>query len=98
MLLGHAQKISTHFMESSFELHLLGDLRITRHQKTIVMDKATTKKTFLIATIAVAVITLAAWMLPEGYYQLSMENEFIKSAKQKMVDYNKQLPEDRIYV
>src|ERR1044072_8381306 len=62
------------------------------------MEKATTKKTLLIATIAVTVITLAAWILPEGYYQLSMENEFIKSAKQKMLDYNKQLPEDRVYV
>lgn len=62
------------------------------------MDKATTKKRFIIGTAAVTLFAAIAWMYPEGYYQLAMENDFIKSVKEKMTAYNKQMPEDRLYV
>jgi hypothetical protein len=62
------------------------------------MSNSTTKKTFGIAAICIAIISLAAWMYPQGYFQLSMENDFIKSVKEKTNAYNKQLPEDRLYV
>lgn len=62
------------------------------------MEKATTKKRLLIGTAAVTLFAAIAWMYPEGYYQLAMENDFIKSVKEKMTAYNKQMPEDRLYV
>ncbi|CAN5358256.1 hypothetical protein BH09BAC5_BH09BAC5_02190 [soil metagenome] len=62
------------------------------------MKNSTTQKRLLIATAAVTLFSVIAWMYPQGYYQLAMENDFIKSVKAKMTAYNKQLPEDRIYV
>ncbi|CAN5855014.1 hypothetical protein BH11BAC7_BH11BAC7_13760 [soil metagenome] len=62
------------------------------------MDKAITQKRLFIGTVAILLFTVIAWMYPEGYYQLAMENEFIRSVKEKLTAYNKQLPEDRIYV
>jgi hypothetical protein len=62
------------------------------------MDKATTKKRLIIGAVAVTLFSVIAWMYPEGYYQLAMENEFIKSVKEKVSAYNKQMPEDRLYV
>jgi hypothetical protein len=62
------------------------------------MEKATTKKRLLIGAAAVTLFAAIAWMYPEGYYQLAMENDFIKSVKEKMTAYNKQMPEDRLYV
>jgi hypothetical protein len=62
------------------------------------MDKAITKKRLAIGAIAVTLFTVIAWMYPEGYFQLAMENEFIKSVKEKVSAYNKQMPEDRLYV
>ncbi|MDQ3112264.1 MAG: MG2 domain-containing protein [Bacteroidota bacterium] len=62
------------------------------------MDKAITKKRLAFGAIAVILFTVIAWMYPEGYYQLAMENEFIKSVKEKLTAYNKQVPEDRLYV
>jgi hypothetical protein len=62
------------------------------------MDKAITKKRLAIAAIVVTLFTVIAWMYPEGYFQLAMENDFIKSVKEKLTAYNKQMPEDRLYV
>ncbi len=62
------------------------------------MSNSTTQRGFLFGTIAVAIISTLAWVYPEGYYKIQSENEFIKSAKEKVAAYNKQIPEDRIYV
>jgi hypothetical protein len=62
------------------------------------MEKSTTRKRLIIATAAVTILSAVAWMYPEGYYQLAMENDFIKSVKEKLTAYNKQMPEDRLYV
>lgn len=48
--------------------------------------------------LAVILVTTAAWFYPATGFQLSMENEFIKSAKQKLKDYTTALPQDRLYV
>ncbi|MBI3510997.1 MAG: hypothetical protein HY064_10065 [Bacteroidetes bacterium] len=62
------------------------------------MNKLITRKSLGFATLLIAAFTMFAWLYPAGYFQLPMENEFIKSVKQKLSDYNKQLPEDRVYV
>lgn len=48
--------------------------------------------------LAVVLITSAAWFYPATGFHLSMENEFIKSAKRHLKDYNAALPEDRVYI
>jgi hypothetical protein len=64
-----------------------------------IMDKAITKRGFFFGTLAAAaIITTIAWVYPEGYFQDPAENEFIKSAKEKVDAYNKQMPEDRVYL
>ncbi|HWY36138.1 MAG TPA: hypothetical protein VNX68_15950, partial [Nitrosopumilaceae archaeon] len=57
-----------------------------------------TPKIFKTALTGVAVLSVIAWITPKSYYQFSMENEFIRSIKQKTEVYNKLLPEDRVYV
>lgn len=47
---------------------------------------------------ATALIGMIGWMAPANYYQIAVENEFIKSIKKKFTAYNQQLPEDRVYV
>ena len=85
-------------MELCFNAHPYGVKRQIPFLKISTMDKAITKKRLFIGAVAVLLFTVIAWMYPEGYYQLAMENEFIKSVKEKLTAYNKQLPEDRIYV
>lgn len=43
-------------------------------------------------------LALVAWIAPANYYQLAMDNDLIRSIKNKLTSFNKQLPEDRIYV
>ena len=51
-----------------------------------------------LACISVAMLALVAWMAPANYYQLMTENDLIRSIKNKLSSFNKQLPEDRLYV
>ena len=51
-----------------------------------------------IASISIALLALVAWISPSNYYQLAMDNELIRSIKNKLTAYHEQQPEDRIYV
>ncbi|MGZ4060206.1 MAG: MG2 domain-containing protein [Bacteroidia bacterium] len=51
-----------------------------------------------IANISIALLALVAWINPGNYYQLAMDNDLIRSIKNKLTAYHEQLPEDRIYV
>ncbi len=51
-----------------------------------------------VACISVAMLAMVAWITPANYYQLITENDLIRSIKNKLTAYNKQVPEDRIYV
>ncbi len=62
------------------------------------MNTSATKLKLGLVAVLASVIALAGWLYPEGHFQLSMENELIRSMKQKLNEYNKQLPEDRVYV
>ncbi|MBL7883017.1 MAG: hypothetical protein JNL69_03040, partial [Bacteroidia bacterium] len=61
-----------------------------RNQKTI-------KKLGVVA-IGVAALTLVAFITPNSYYQMAMDNDFIRSIKKKLSAYNEQLPQDRVYL
>lgn len=56
------------------------------------------KKLFASAAATMAVVGLIGWMSPNNIYQLAVENDFLRSLKGKLTEYNKVLPEDRIYV
>ncbi len=51
-----------------------------------------------IAGISLAMLAMVAWITPSNYYQLAMDNEFIRSVKSKLSAYQQKLPEDRLYV
>ena len=51
-----------------------------------------------IAGISLAMLAMVAWITPSSYYQLAMDNEFIRSIKSKLSAYQQKLPEDRVYV
>ncbi|MDQ3047234.1 MAG: MG2 domain-containing protein, partial [Bacteroidota bacterium] len=56
------------------------------------------KKLIPVASASLAMLALVAWIGPGNYYQMAMDNEFIRSLKNKLSTYHEQLPEDRIYV
>ncbi|MFL5764056.1 MAG: MG2 domain-containing protein [Bacteroidia bacterium] len=51
-----------------------------------------------VAGISLALLAMVAWITPGTYYQMAMDNELIRSIKNKMIAYNQKMPEDRIYV
>jgi hypothetical protein len=56
------------------------------------------KKLLGTGLVAAALVGTIGWMAPVNYYQLAVENDFIRSVKKKLTAYNQQLPEDRVYV
>lgn len=62
------------------------------------MKTNTPNKFAAFLALAIVLVTTAAWYYPTSGHQLAMENEFIKSAKQHLKDYNAAVPEDRVYV
>src|ERR1700756_2206098 len=61
--------------------------------------KPVKKFTFIkAATLTVATMSLLAWITPSNYYQSAMDNDFIKSVKKKLTEYNEVMPEDRVYL
>lgn len=62
------------------------------------MRSKKTNRILPIAGISLAMMAMVAWITPNNYYQLAMDNDFIRSIKSKLTAYHEQLPEDRIYV
>ena len=62
------------------------------------MRSKKTNRILPIAGISLAMMAMVAWITPNNYYQLAMDNELIRSIKNKLTAYHEQLPEDRIYV
>ena len=60
--------------------------------------KANTKRLLGSATAAITILGMISWMGPSGYYEHSVENDFLASLKKKQAAYNEQLPEDRVYL
>ncbi|MCE3259250.1 MAG: large extracellular alpha-helical protein, partial [Bacteroidetes bacterium] len=57
-----------------------------------------TRKTSSLFAVALAASSVLAWLTPNDYYQALIENDFIKSLKEKLTEYNQKLPEDRVYL
>ncbi|MCE9538371.1 MAG: hypothetical protein K8R85_04025, partial [Bacteroidetes bacterium] len=62
------------------------------------MRNTKSKRIVPIACVSIAMLALVAWIAPANYYQLMTENDLIRSIKNKLATYSKQVPEDRIYV
>jgi uncharacterized protein YfaS (alpha-2-macroglobulin family) len=62
------------------------------------MKNENPKKVIGIATLSLAIVSLAAWMVPSGYYYPESENEFIRGLKKKTFSFTEQIPEDRLYL
>lgn len=50
------------------------------------------------ATLSLGALAMMAWISPNNYYQMMMDNDMIRSLKKKMSIYNEQMPEDRLYL
>jgi len=62
------------------------------------METSKTKKTSSLFALAIAATSLLAWVTPSDYYQSLVENDLIRSIKEKLSAYNKHLPEERLYL
>lgn len=62
------------------------------------MQTTKTKKFTHIFAVAAITASLVAWMTPASVYQAAAENDFIKSLKKKLTEYNAHKPEDRVYL
>jgi hypothetical protein len=62
------------------------------------MQPKPTKKLSYIAAIGAVAMSGLIWIAPAGYFQQAMENDFIKSLKKKVSEFNSHTPEDRVYV
>ncbi len=56
------------------------------------------KKVLGSAAVSAVLLAGVAWITPGTYYQLAMENDFLRSLKKKNSTFNEQLPEDRVYL
>lgn len=62
------------------------------------METVKSKKFTYIFAAAALTASVIAWMAPPTLFKEAMENDFIKSLKKKMIEYNSHAPEDRLYV
>ncbi|MGZ3899508.1 MAG: hypothetical protein ACXVNQ_04015, partial [Bacteroidia bacterium] len=62
------------------------------------MKTTKTRKASPLIALTVIATSILAWATPTEYYQAVMENEFIRSLKEKLTEYNHKLPEDRVYL
>jgi hypothetical protein len=62
------------------------------------MKTSKTQKSSAFFALTIVATSMLAWFAPADYYQSVIENDFIKSVKEKLAEYNKRLPEDRIYL
>ncbi len=62
------------------------------------METTKTKKMSWLLTVVAFAGAAGSWLLPDSMYQAALENEFIRSLKKKVSEFNKHLPEDRIYL
>ncbi|MBA3665030.1 MAG: hypothetical protein H0W61_12590 [Bacteroidetes bacterium] len=62
------------------------------------MNTTKTRKASPLIALTVIATSILAWATPTDYYQAVMDNEFIRSIKEKLTEYNQKLPEDRVYL
>ena len=62
------------------------------------MQTTKTKKFTHIFAVAAITASVVAWITPASVYQAAAENDFIKSLKKKLTEYNAHVPEDRVYL
>lgn len=62
------------------------------------MQTTKTKKLSHVFAIAALTASVIAWITPASYYQAALENDFIRSLKKKLTEYNTHAPEDRVYL
>ena len=51
-----------------------------------------------VSTASIALLAMVAWISPNKMFQVASENDFIRSIKQKLSNYNEKMPSERLYV
>jgi hypothetical protein len=62
------------------------------------MKTSKNQKSSTLFALSIAAASALAWLTPSEYFQSAIENDFIKSVKEKLTEYNKKMPEDRVYL
>jgi len=62
------------------------------------MKTTKTQKAFPLFAITLVATSVLAWLTPTDYYQAIIENDFIRSLKEKLTEYNQKMPEERLYL
>ncbi len=62
------------------------------------MKNENPQKALGMASLSLALVSLAAWMVPAEYFHPQSENEFIRALKKKTASYTEQLPQDKVYL
>lgn len=62
------------------------------------MQTTKTKKFTHIFAVAALTAGIVAWITPASVYQAAAENDFVKSLKKKLTEYNMHASEDRVYL
>jgi len=73
-------------------------LNLKRTIKHINMETTRTKKMPVALTLLTIALAFSSWLLPETYFQAAMENDFIKTLRKRLNEFNTHLPEDRLYL
>ncbi|MBK9286021.1 MAG: hypothetical protein IPM51_17125 [Sphingobacteriaceae bacterium] len=66
--------------------------------KTKYMETSKTKKASSLVALAFAATATLAWLTPNSIYKSMIENDLIKTIKEKLTEYNTHLPEERVYL
>ncbi len=62
------------------------------------MERKINKKLSLLSVVGAIGISTLAYVTPNSYYHAAMENDFIKGLKEKLALFNKNAPQDRVYL
>lgn len=74
-------------------------ISIERILKTDVMETTTkTRKMSVTMSLLALLLGLSPWLLPEKALRLGLENDLIRTLRQKLSAYQAHFPEDRLYI
>ena len=85
-----------HLNKKNIKIHLMKTIK-NKNQDPIHFGTPA-KKMSLVLTVLALTALASSWLLPETYFQVALENDFIKALHKKLNEYTTRLPEDRLYL
>ena len=86
------------FSQGLMEFFRIQHLKLKDILKRLNMETTKTKKMPLLLTLAALATAIISWVYPDNHFQTALENEFLKTLREKLNAYRTHLPEDRVYL